>query len=94
MGGEGSMSYAINSLKQNRALLRKRNIKELRDLLLENSGKTELAFKEISPEELAKIKDKIRAQAKKDARQNLLISIGCFIATLTILYFTYQWLNT
>ena len=42
MGGEGSMLSAIVNLKNNRALLKKRKIRDLKDILNEVSGKTEL----------------------------------------------------
>lgn len=48
MGGEGSMANAILSLKQNRSLLKKRNVRNLKDLLYNNAGKTELEFKKVN----------------------------------------------
>ncbi|MEM7485220.1 MAG: hypothetical protein AAF348_08425 [Bacteroidota bacterium] len=94
MGGEGSMASAILSLKQNRGLVRKRNIRELKDILYEKSGKTELEFKKVDAEELAKIKEKIRREAKINARNNIIryaiafvLSVGIF-SYLSYLFFS------
>ena len=67
MGGEGSMLYAMASLKMNRGMLKKRKVRELKDVLYKVSGKTEIEFKKLSSSELELIKKQIRAQAKKDA---------------------------
>ena len=66
MGGEGSMSNAIVSLKENRALLKKRKFMDIRMFIYETSGKTELEFKKISAEELNLIKVAIRKKAKNE----------------------------
>lgn len=50
MGVEGSMSSANLSLKQNRAFLKRNSFKGGTDLYLQNSGKTKLEFKKVSPE--------------------------------------------
>ncbi|MBW8201871.1 hypothetical protein [Flagellimonas abyssi] len=90
MGGEGSMASAILSLKQNRSLLKKRNIRELKDLIYEKSDKTDLAFKEISPEELARIKEEIRMEAKLIARNEaILYSIVFVFALGLVAYLSY-----
>lgn len=90
MGGEGSMASAILSLKQNRSLLKKRNIRELKELIYEKSGKTDLAFKEISPEELARIKEEIRMEAKINARNKVVIySIVFVFAVGLVAYLSY-----
>jgi len=58
MGGEGSMLHAIKSLQSNRILLKERNFKKIRDSYIDNSQKTELKFKELSPTELFRINRK------------------------------------
>ncbi len=93
MGGEGSMSSAILTLRQNRAMLKKRNIRELRDLYYETSGKTELEFKEISKLELFRIKKEIRKRARQDARRTALIYVLSFVLAIGVLY-TLYWLFT
>ena len=60
MGGEGSMSSAITSLRNNRSLLKKRKFKDAKGLIINKSGKTELEFKSVTPEELERIKNQIR----------------------------------
>ena len=94
MGGEGSMASAILSLKQNRLLLKKRNVKNLRDLLYEKAGKTELEFKKISSQELAKIKDEIRREAKVNARNEILIYLVSFVLIGVIFYLFYLLFST
>jgi hypothetical protein len=90
MGGEGSMASAILSLKQNRGLLKKRNIRELKDLIYEKSSKTDLAFKEISPDELARIKKEIRMEAKIKARKEVILySIAFVLAVGLVAYLSY-----
>jgi len=89
MGGEGSMASAILSLKHNRALLRKRNVRELKDLLYKKSGKTELEFKKVSSQELTKIKDEIRREAKVNARNEIIIYFVSFILVIVIFYLLY-----
>jgi len=51
MGGEGSMSAANLSLKQNRTLLKRNSFKGGTNLYLQSSGKTKIEFKKVSPEE-------------------------------------------
>ncbi len=90
MGGEGSMASAILSLKQNRSLLKKRSIRELKDVLLEKSGKTELEFKKVSVEELAHLKKEIRKEAKTRARKEVMVFAISFVLSATLIcYLTY-----
>jgi hypothetical protein len=90
MGGEGCMASANHSLKQNRALLRKRKYREVKNLYLKSSGKTELEFKKISPEQLAIIKRKIRIRHKERVRNEIIVSIILIILTCGIFYFLSQ----
>lgn len=63
----GSASQPMLVVKANRALLRKRrNFKEIREAYEGYLGESELKFKELTPFEQKKIRDKIIAQAKKD----------------------------
>lgn len=89
MGGEGSMSSAILSLKQNRALLKKRNVRELKNLLREKSGKTKLEFKKVTAEELEKIKNEIRKEARIHARNQIILYLVSFFCTIIIIYLIY-----
>lgn len=89
MGGEGSMASAILTLKQNRALLKKRNVRELKHLLYQKSGKTELEFKKVSSQELAKIKGEIRKEARVNARIEIIIYLISFVLVGVIFYLIY-----
>ncbi|TMM57495.1 hypothetical protein FEE95_13515 [Maribacter algarum] len=64
---------AINVIKNNRSLLKRKKFKETKNLFIETSGKTELEFKEVSKEDLKTIKLKIRKQAKKRALIEIVI---------------------
>tara|TARA_R110002074_G_scaffold167299_3_gene328401 strand:+ start:80083 stop:80367 length:285 start_codon:yes stop_codon:yes gene_type:complete len=94
MGGEGSMASAILSLKGNRSLLKKRKFRDLKDLLYEKSGSTELEFKKVSPSELAKIKDRIRKEAKSTARREILLYLLSFILTGITIYLIYRFFSS
>lgn len=83
----GFSGHAAKILKANRALLQKRRtFKEVKEIFLESSDKTELKFKEVSPEKLAKIKADIRRRAKIDAWKEAGIYIACTLAVLYVLY--------
>ncbi|TMM57494.1 hypothetical protein FEE95_13510 [Maribacter algarum] len=86
MSSAGTIAAAITSLKENRALLKKRKLKDLKTLLYETSGKTELEFKQVSAEELFRIKMEIRTKAKRAAKVEIGIYIGCTIVTLSFFY--------
>lgn len=87
MGGEGAMASATQSLKQNRALIKKRNIRELKDLLYEKSGKTELEFKKVDAQELEKIKIAIRKEAEASARKQAIAYAISFIVSGGIAFY-------
>lgn len=84
------MGYAgqpMKVIKANRALLQKRNtFKEVKELFLNSSGKTELEFKEVSPEKLAQIKAEIRRKAKEDAWKEAGLYLLCTIIVFYGLY--------
>lgn len=85
----GSASQPMLVVKYNRALLKKRNIKELKDLIRKTSGKTELEFKEITPEEMALVKLKIREQHRKNIRHEIILYLVSGLLTLAIIYLLY-----
>ena len=80
--------HASNTLKENRALLKKRksyqSIRDMYDGCLKDS---ELKFKELSDFEKKKIRDKIITQAKKDKQREVKIYILSFILVLPIIVF-------
>jgi hypothetical protein len=88
MSTAGTIAHAISSLRQNRAMLKKRKLKDIKELLYELSGKTELEFKQVSAEEMAIIKADIRKKAKKAYELEI---ITYFICTFIVLSFFY-WL--
>ena len=83
------MASAILSLKRNRALLKKRKVRELKDIIYEKSGKTKLEFKKVGPKELARIKDEIRREARINARNEIIIYLISFVLAIILIYFIY-----
>ena len=74
-------------IKANRALLKKGNtFKKVKKMFLESAGKTELEFKQVSPEKLAQIKMEIRKKAKEDALKEAGIY---FVCTVIVVWFFY-----
>ena len=68
-------------IKANRALLKKsRSFRDLRKDYLDYSKETKLHFKQLTDVERKIVRDKIRAQAKKDSLQE----IGTYILSITI----------
>ncbi len=90
MGGEGSMAQANQSLKLNRGQLKRRSFKDLKSLMMSQSGKTTLEFQQIAPEELSRIKNEIRFRAKKEQKKLILIYIISLIITITLIGITFQ----
>ncbi|MDG1573321.1 hypothetical protein OZ410_13410 [Robiginitalea sp. M366] len=93
MGGEGSMTWAITSFKNNRALLKKRKIRELKDVLYEVSGKTAVEFREISPLELQRVKAKIRCRARRAVYYEIMAYVGGVVGAALIIGFVW-WIFT
>ena len=89
MSSAGTIAAAITSLRENRALLKKRKLKDLKTLLYETSGKTEVEFKQVSDKELLRIKMEIRRKAKHAAQFEIGIYIGCTIVTIAFLYWLF-----
>ena len=87
MGGEGSMAHAVVSSRENRKLLKRRKFKETKALMKYHSGKTELEFKQISPQELEGIKTDIRLRAKKAAKKLTIIYILTFLVVIILIFF-------
>lgn len=85
----GSASQPMLVVKYNRALLKKRSVKELKDLVREASGKTELEFKKITPTEMAVVKQKIREQHRKNIRHEIILYLISGVLTLLVIYLLY-----
>ncbi|MEP3209819.1 MAG: hypothetical protein ABJN95_11550 [Maribacter sp.] len=84
----GSASQPMLVVKANRALLKKRKFKDIKELVLEASGKTELEFKEVSPQKLAQIKAEIRRKAKEDAWKEA----GLYTLCTMVVFYGLYWL--
>ena len=88
MGGEGSMLAMIVSLKNNRALVKKRKKlftqSNIRDL---NHTHTDLRFKHVSDNKLERIKLKIRKNQEKENRRILSAFIGIIFLLVGICLF-------
>ncbi len=79
-------------IKANRALLKKsRSFKELRKDYLDYTKATKLHFKELTDVERKIVRDKIRAQAKKDSLQEIIIYIISFAIVLGTFYAIYYY---
>ena len=87
--GAGFSLDGVNAIRNNRLLLKKRKFKDIKDLVIETSGKTELQFKQVSPEELALIKAKIRKEAKKAAEKEITIYGVCILIVFILIIFAF-----
>ena len=80
----GFASHAVKVVKANRALLHKRrSFKEIREAYEGYVSDSELKFKELTPFEQKKIRDKIIQQAKRDRWleiQNYFIALLILVA--------------
>ena len=87
------MGYAgqpMKVVKANRALLNKRrNFKEIRASYIGYVNEADLKFKELTPFEQQKIRDKIIAQAKRDRVRNIKISLMTMVVLSLFLYGLY-----
>ena len=77
----GFASHSMLVVKANRALLHKRrSYKDIRDVYEGLIDETQLQFKELTPFEQKKIRDKIIEQAKRDRMEELKIYLISFVA--------------
>ncbi|RNC92421.1 MAG: hypothetical protein ED555_04855 [Allomuricauda sp.] len=83
--------HASGSLKENRALIKKRKgYKAIRDSYEGCLNDTELKFKDLSDFEKKKIRDKIIVQAKRDRSKEILIYVVSFLI-ISPLIFLFIW---
>lgn len=87
MGGEGSMMHAIKSLKQNRALMKKRKRRKREDYI--STERTELNLKRSTPQDMEINRKKIAVQKKK----NLRATLYAIAVTILLLALFYWWLS-
>lgn len=90
----GSASQPMLVVKANRALLKKRvGYQEISKRYKGYVTETQLEFKELTSFEKKKIKDKIRAQAKKDKKEEIyhyLIALGLLLVILSALFLLFN----
>jgi hypothetical protein len=83
MGGEGSMMHAIKSLKENRALLKRRRLKSKDDVYGKESV-TQLQFKKATKKDLLRIRKQMFIQREKEIRRTWLAVLLTIIAFLVL----------
>ncbi|CAG2535134.1 hypothetical protein MAR621_00248 [Maribacter dokdonensis] len=83
----GYSGQPMKVIKANRALLKKsRSFRELRKDYVNHAQATKLHFKELTDVERKIVRDKIRAQAKKDTIQEIGIYLISFAIVLGTFY--------
>ncbi len=91
----GYGGYANMVVKANRALLKKkRSFKEMRTSYIGYANDADLKFKELTPFEQQKIRDKIIAQAKKDKAHNVKMGLISFLILSLIIFGIYMLFKT
>ena len=86
----GAASQPMLVVKANRALLNKRrSFKELRASYVGQMKEGKLEFKTLTPMEQKKIRDKIRAQAKKDRKHLVQMRILAMVILMGIFFALY-----
>ena len=78
--------WANYILKVNRAQLKKRKVRKFKDMVTVDSTKEGVRFKEVSEEELSRIKAEIRQEATKEIWLGYLRSAFAFLGTLLIIW--------
>ncbi|WP_299487296.1 hypothetical protein [uncultured Allomuricauda sp.] len=77
-------------VKANRALLRKRrSYSDIREAYEGYTKETQLHFRELTPFEQKKVRDKIIAQAKKDRLQEIRNYLGAFLLLCLLVFVGY-----
>jgi hypothetical protein len=85
----GFSTDSMKVIRANRSLLKKRKFSDIKKIVIETSGKTEVEFKKVSTEELAEIKARIRKEAKKNAERDITIYCVCFLILLLLAGFLF-----
>lgn len=87
MGGEGSMASAINTLRQNRAMLKRRKLRS-KDEVYGAKGVTKLNLKQSTPEDIMRVRKKMKA-LRKENRAEWFISVVVFIILLSAFFWLF-----
>ncbi len=90
MAGEGAIIEMINTLRNNRNLLRSRRFGNNRSSYSQELSKKKLVFKEATPEQLVEIRNRLKARNKK---QTQYLRIAMIMSFMLMLYVWY-WLQT
>lgn len=87
----GYGAQANNIVKANRALLKKkRTFREMRDSYVGYLEDSKLQFKELTPFEQQRIRDKIIVQAKRDKAHNIKMGFITFLILCLIIFGIYK----
>lgn len=90
----GSASQPMLVVKYHRGLLRKRrSLKEIKESYIGYVNDVDLKFKELTPFEQQKIRDKIIAQAKIDKAHNIKMGLISFLILSLIIFGIYMLLK-
>jgi len=89
MSGAGHMLHTIKTLKQNRALLKNKRAMNKKGKASNSYSETKLEFKKVSPAELAKLKEEIRARARKSRIREIVIMGISFLIVIVLLYWMF-----
>jgi hypothetical protein len=87
MAGSGFAQHAINVIKANRALLRKRKLRKREDFITE--GKTKIEIKKATPGQLRAVRQQLKANQRNEIRIWLL----SILLSIAIIYGFYLWMN-
>ncbi|PWL40067.1 hypothetical protein DKG77_04375 [Flagellimonas aquimarina] len=91
----GYSGQPMKVVKANRALLKKkRTFKEIREAYIGYAGETKLHFKERTPFEQQKIRDKIIGQAKKDRLQEIRNYLAAFFILCLLIFAGYLFFSS
>ena len=88
MAGGGFANHAMNVVKANRALLKKRKIRSRSDVL-DYTAKTEVRSKHTTPGQMRAVK----LQAEANRKRNLILWLITIGSSLLILAAVYFWLS-
>lgn len=92
MGGEGSMSHMIITMRINRALRRSKRRKFRKQKSLQSSHNQKWKYIEISEEELQKIKKEIKHKVQQQQLLYNSVAVILLIITVWVLYHFKQYL--
>jgi len=81
-----TIAHAVKSLQENRALLKKRKFKDIKKLVHQESGKTELEFRQVSSAEMVVIKKEIRKTVKHARNVEMITYVSCTMVVLGFFY--------